>query len=307
MIVGDSEIRIGSTADPIDRRRARAIAQQLEAAWPELRIAIVPVTTQADLDFADTHPNARHEESLLRELERALREKRIDLAVHSLDKLPVEESPDLVIGAVPRRLEARDALISKDGSSLADLPGDPRIGAAGLCRQAQVLFARPDAHPIPLQGTVQTKLKRLDTDELDAIVLALCDLQALGLANRATQVLDYDTILPAPGQGAIGLQCRAGDEESLRLVSVLHHPESWATVTAERAFLRELGAGCDPPVAAYAEIRGLNLRLSALIAPAAGSRPIRVSMRGLFYDPPSIGEALAEKALALGAGKFLAG
>ena len=270
-------------------------------------MAILPVATRADLDSAGAHSNARHEESRLQELETALRKDRIDLAVHSLNELPVEESSDLVIGAVPRRSDTRNALISKDGSSLADLPANPRIGAAGLCRRAQVLLARPDARPTTLCGATGTQLGKLDAGELDAVVLALCDLQALGLANRATQVLDHDAILPAPGQGAIAVQCRAGDEESLRLISAIHHPESWATVTAERAFLRELGAGGDPPVAAYAEIRGLNLRLSGLIAPAAGSRPIRVSMRGLFYDPPSIGETLAEKALALGAGKFLSG
>lgn len=307
MSISASEIRLGSTSGPSSRLHARVIARQLEASWPEIKVVTVPVTTQAERQSAGARSRACHEESLFQELETALREDRIDLAVHSITELPVEESPELVIGAVIKRLDARDVLISNDGSALADLPAYPRIGASGLCRRAQVLLARPDARPISSRGELDTQLRQLQAGEFHAILLALCDLQRSGLSDPVTQVLDYDTMLPAPGQGAIAVQCRAGDEVSLKLVSVLHHPESWATVTAERAFVRELGAGGDPPVAAYAEVSGVNLRLSGLIAPAPGSRPIRVSIRGLFYDPASIGETLAEKALALGAGKILRG
>ena len=267
----------------------------------------VPVTTQAERHSAGARSRACHEESLFQELETALREDRIDLAIHCLTELPVEEPPDLAIGAISKRSDARDVLVSNDGSSLADLPANPRIGAAGLCRPAQLLLARPDACPVPLRGALETQLGRIETGDLHAVVLALCELQTLGLDDRITRMLDYATMLPAPGQGAIAIQCRAGDEESLKLVSVLHHPESWATVTAERTFLRELGAECDAPVAAHAEISGVNLRLRGLIAPVGDSLPIRVSMRGLFYDPASIGQTLADKALALGAGKILTG
>ena len=305
MSASTSTIRIGSTAVPSCRRRARVIARQFEASWPDVKVVIATVGARPDRHPADAHSTARQEESLHKALEAALREDRIDLAVHSHSDLPLEESPEFTFGAVPQRSDARDVLFSDDGLALADLPADARIGASGLCRLAQVRLARPDARPVPLRGELKTQLDRLEAGEFDALVLALCDLQSLGLADRATQVLDYETMLPAAGQGAIAVQCRAGDKKSLSLASVLHHPESWATVAAERAFLRELNAGVDPPVGAYAEVSGFNLRLTGLIVPGGGSRPIRVSMRGLFYDPAAVGETLAQKALALGAGKLL--
>lgn len=307
MSASTSAIRLGSTAGPSCRRQARVIASRLGASWPDVEVVIAPVATRSERQSIDAHPTDRQEESFCNELETALREDRIDLAVQSLSDLPLEESPEFVIGAVPQRSDARDVLLSNDGSALAELLPNPRIGAAGLPRRAQVRLARLDARPVPLLGELEAQLEQLEAGKIDALVLALCDLQSLGLADRATQVLDYDTMLPAPAQGAIAVQCRAGDKESMNLASALHHPESWATVTAERAFLRELGAGLDSPVAAYAEVSGVNMRLTGLIVSDLGSRPIRVSMRGLFYDPAAVGETLAQKALALGAGKLLEG
>ncbi len=305
MKVRASPIRLGSSPSPLARRRARTIAGLLEASRPDIEVDIVPVIAQAEREFAGSLPETGGGESFVQELQTALLEGRIDLAGHSLMDVPLEESAGLTIGAIPRRSDARDALITNDASSLADLPANPRIGVAGLCRRAQVLLVRPDARLIPPRGGLEAQLARLEAGEYHSVVLALCDLQILGLTDYVTQVLDYDTMLPEPGQGALAVQCRADDQQMLSLVSSIHDPESWARVAAERAFLRDLGADCGAPVAAYAEVRGVNLRLLGLIASVRDSREIRVSMKALFYDPAVIGETLAEKALALGAGKLL--
>ncbi len=305
MTIQVKTIRLGTRASALARQQSRQVADLLTSGRPGLEVELVPVTTQGDRELTKPLPEIGGKGLFTQELEQALREGSIDLAVHSLKDLPIDDSPGLTIGAMPTRADARDALISRHKLRLADLPPNPRIGTSSLRRQAQILLARPDAQVVPLRGNVDTRLSKAMTEKYDAIVLALAGLDRLGLLDRATQVLDYEVMLPAPGQGALAVQCRADDNEILAILAEIHDPNTWAAVTAERAFLRELGGGCRAPVAAYAEVKGLNLWLKGLVAPADGSRAIRVAMKGLISDPEGLGEMLAEKALALGAGKIL--
>lgn len=320
------QLIVGTRASALARRQTEWVVVALQAAWPGLSIVIREFTTAGDRDAVRPLPEIGGKGLFTADLADALATGAIDLAVHSLKDLPVSpgrgpaEPPDpcgtfpgregavlpLCIGAVPLREDARDALISRHGVGLAELPRQPRIGTGSPRRAAQLLASRPDAQIVPLRGNVDTRLRKALTAEYDAIVLAAAGLARLGLADRVTQYLPFDVMLPAAGQGALAVQCRADDRLVRDLLAPIHDPAAEAATVAERAFLAATGGGCCAPVGAYGEAEAPSLRLAALVARPDGSQIIRVSGEGAFAEPEVLGARLAQMALASGAAQLLA-
>ncbi|MCX7671090.1 MAG: hydroxymethylbilane synthase, partial [Anaerolineae bacterium] len=242
------------------------------------------------------------------ELEAALRDGAIDLAVHSLKDLPTELPAGLAIGAVLERASAADVLISRAGHTLDTLPPGATVGTSSRRRAAQLRSLRPDLRLMDLRGNVDTRLRKaLDPDgPYDAIVLAHAGLERLGFDAAITQVLPTDLLMPAPGQGALAVQCRA-ETAMLDLLAPLDHPATRQAVTAERSFLIGLGGGCAVPVAAYATVEGERLHLRGRILAADGHRQINVALDGPAGDAAALGMQLARRALLQGAAELLAG
>ena len=236
-----------------------------------------------------------------KEIDTALLEGRIDLAVHSLKDMETVLPPGLAIGCVLPRDDPRDALVARGGAGLADLPPGARIGTASLRRRAQLLRRRPDLAIVPMRGNVNTRLGKLDMGEVDALVLALCGLERLGKADLASDILSAEAMLPAVGQGALAVECRGADDEVRALLTMLHDPDTAACVTSERAMLAALDGSCRTPIAGLATMDGDRLTLEALLLSQDGSAERRGQGSGPVADAQGIGTELGEQ-LRRGAG-----
>ncbi|HSQ59477.1 MAG TPA: hydroxymethylbilane synthase [Acidobacteriota bacterium] len=241
-----------------------------------------------------------------KELEDALLEGRVDLAVHSLKDLPTENPAGLVVAALLTREDPRDALVSRSGLGLASLPSGSRVGTSSLRRRSQLLARRPDLVVEDLRGNVPTRLRRVEEGRYDAVVIAAAGLRRLGLAGRITELIDEEIMLPAPGQGVLGIQTRADDAATIEAVRRHHDPVAAAEATAERAFLAGLGGGCLVPVGARGRVQGDRLRLEGVVGHPSGRPSVRRSADGPVAAAAEIGRALAETALAHGAREILA-
>jgi hydroxymethylbilane synthase len=202
----------------------------------------------------------------VKEIEQRLLDGEIDIAVHSLKDMPSELPRGLTLGALLPRGDVRDALVARDGSDLAGLPPNARIGSDSRRRAVQLIALRPDIEVASIRGNVDTRLRKVDAREYDAVALAVAGLERLGLRERATQVFSEHEVLPAAGQGAIAVECRSDNAETLALLTAIDHGPTRTATDAERAFLRAMGAGCRLPIAAYATLKGSTLHLDAMIA-----------------------------------------
>jgi len=241
----------------------------------------------------------------IKELEEALLAGTIDLAVHSMKDVPTEIPEGLTFAAITRREDPRDCLISRKGGTLRTLREGARIGTSSLRRQAQIRHHRPDLDVVDLRGNVDTRLRKLENGEFDSIVLAIAGVNRLGLANKITQVLDEDIVLPAVGQGALGIETRANHRETCDLVATLDHAETRACITAERALLRELQGGCQVPLGALGCLRGDELHLEAAVFSTAGSEYVRSSENGPMQEAEAVGVRLAAALIEEGADRIL--
>lgn len=279
----------------------------LQAAYPDLECEEKIITTQGDKILDKPLPEIGGKGLFTQELESELLTGAVHCAVHSLKDLPVENPAGLIVGCIPTRAEVRDAFISKNGYTLAELPTDGVVGTSSLRRAAQVLAVRPDVRIESLRGNVDTRLRKALEGHYDAIILAGAGLTRLGLENHVSEWLPLDVMLPAPGQGALAVQCRTDDHATLHLLASLEDPTTRKAVTAERAFLSGLGGGCSVPVAAYAEeaVRNLvsGIRLTGLVISSDGKRAIKVSAEG--QDAAELGRDLAQEAVAQGAQEIL--
>ena len=230
-----------------------------------------------------------------KELELALLKGEIDLAVHSLKDLPTQLPTGLVLLAVCPRGNAADALVSRTGLALGSLPKDAVIGTSSLRRAAQLLHYRPDFRIVPLRGNIDRRLKIMEEQKLDGIVLAAAGLQRLELAKNITETIPFSICLPAAAQGAIGIEGRAGDGRVAQIAFSLNHPSSNAAVTAERAFLRKLGGGCQYPIGVLGEVEGDKLTITGMVASENGKQLVRNTVTGKVTEAIGLGEALAEK------------
>jgi hydroxymethylbilane synthase len=298
-------LRIATRKSLLALWQAEHVATLLRRAHAGLEVELVPIVTQGDRIQDRSLAAIGGKGLFIKELEVALDEHRADIAVHSMKDLPGDLPDGLIIAAVLERADARDALLTAKAARLDDLPRGARVGTSSLRRQAQLLAARPDLHIEPLRGNVDTRLRRLDAGEMDAIVLACAGLIRLGLESRITARLDPTISLPAVAQGVIGIECRGADSRTLELVTVLNHPATRIAMDAERAFAHRLGGSCQSPIAAHAQIEGRSLILDGLVAEPDGSRLLRDRQSGSIEDPTALGRLLAERILAAGAGPLL--
>ena len=242
----------------------------------------------------------------VKEIEDALLREEVDIAVHSMKDVPMELPDGLEIGVMSEREDPRDVLISKDQRGLADMPVGARIGTGSLRRGFQLLHLFPDIELVPLRGNLDTRIRKIQTDSLDGIIVAAAGLRRMGWADRITQVIPVEIMLPAVGQGALGIELRKNDEAVRRAVSFLNHPRTWVEVSAERAFLKRLGGGCQLPVAAYGVKDGNGLTVTGLLGSLDGRELIKDEVRGASEDAEVLGTLLAEKILSKGGQAILA-
>jgi len=242
----------------------------------------------------------------VKEIEQALLDREIDFAVHSMKDMPSSLPDGLVIGCVPEREDPRDALITRNGWTLSTLPADARLGTSSLRRSSQMKFLRPDLHVEPLRGNIDSRLRRLEDGDFDAILLAAAGLRRMGWEGRITAHVAPDECIPAVGQGALALECREGDEELLQLLSLYHHRRTADAVAAERAFLAGLNGGCQVPIGGYATLdeSGETVTLTGFVGSPDGAELLKETRTGT--DPAALGAALAETLLGRGAARILA-
>jgi hydroxymethylbilane synthase len=303
--VNRAPLRIATRKSQLALWQAEHVAALLREAHPGLEIELVPMVTQGDRIQDRTLAAIGGKGLFIKELEVALEEERADIAVHSMKDLPGDLPEGLTIAAALERADARDALLTASAGGLDELPRGARVGTSSLRRQAQLLAARPDLAIETLRGNVDTRLRRLDAGDMDAIVLACAGLIRLGLESRITARLDPRICLPAVAQGVIGIECRGADSRTRGLVSVLDHPDTRIAMDAERAFAHRLGGSCQSPIAAHARLVGRRLQLDGLVAEPDGSRLLRDTESGAIENPAALGALLAERILAAGARPLL--
>jgi hydroxymethylbilane synthase len=290
-------IRIGTRGSALALWQAEHVRSRLEGLGHVVEIRVITTTGDRVLDRRLESVGGKG--AFLKEIEEAMLAGEVDLAVHSLKDVPTALPDGLTLCAVLERADPRDAVLTAGRVSFAMLPRGSRVGTSSLRRQAQLRAARPDLLVADLRGNVDTRLRRLHEGQFDAILLAVAGLARLGRADEATEVLDPEVMLPAPGQGAIGLECRVADQGVAEAVAPLHHPGTAHAVAAERALLARLGGGCNVPLGAYACPESEGLWLRALVARPDGSTVIRAEGRGREAD--ALGRRVADDLFERGA------
>ena len=298
-------LRIATRKSQLALWQAEHVAALMRRAHPGIEVELLPLSTKGDRIQDRSLAAIGGKGLFIKELETALEDRRADLAVHSMKDVPGELPGGMVIAAVLARVDARDALIAAGGRRFEELTRGARLGTSSLRRQAQLLAVRPDLAIETLRGNVDSRLKRLDAGELDAIILACAGLIRLGLESRITARLDPKISLPAVGQGVIGIECRADDGASREILASLNDEPTRIAIEAERAFARRLGGSCQSPIAAHARLKGDRLTLEGLVAEPDGSRVWRDTLSGSAADPRDLGNALAERVLTAGAAALL--
>ncbi|HET6823716.1 MAG TPA: hydroxymethylbilane synthase [Anaerolineales bacterium] len=283
------------------RWQTQWVIRALQDIYPDLLYEEKVIATQGDKILDTPLPEIGGKGLFTQELEHELLSGTVHCAVHSLKDLPVESPGELTVGCIPIRGEVRDVLISKHGLTLEALPRNAVVGTSSLRRAAQLLAVRPDLNIQPLRGNVDTRLRKAIDGPYDAIVLAGAGLARLGLLSYVTQWLPLEVMLPAPGQGALAVQCRKSDRATLGLLASLDDISTRKAVTAERAFLKDLGGGCAVPVAAYAEE---GITMTGLVISTDGKKAIKVKGEGT--DALQLGSQLAQAAISKGANEILA-
>jgi len=297
-----ARLRIGSRGSQLALWQANHISALLRARGHEVKLEIIKTTGDKITDVALAKVGTKG--MFTKEIEEALAEGRIDLAVHSLKDLPTEVSQGFEIAAITQREDPRDVFCSRKYKSIEDLPRAARVGTSSLRRQAQLKAVRPDLDIYPLRGNVDTRLRKLEAGEYDAIILAAAGLNRLGKTELVRQVIPAEVLCPAAGQGALGIEIRAGDSVTQQHLSFLDDAAARATTTCERALLSQLGGGCQVPIGAFAEVRNGRLHLQAIVADPDGSKVLRESRDGA--DPVQLGESVGDTLLQRGGDAILA-
>ena len=301
-----AQIKIGTRGSALALTQARWVQAQLTERHPEVRVELVIIKTTGDQLHDIPLAQVGGKGLFIKEIEEALLSGQVDLAVHSLKDMPAEIPAGLRLGAVPPREDHRDAFISSRYASLKEIPPGGRIGTGSLRRRVQLLHQRPDLEVVAIRGNVDTRLKKLETLGLDALILAAAGLNRLGLSQVYRSLLSEDEMLPAVAQGALGLEVRAADQRIKEAIAFLDHPPTRIAVTAERAFLARLEGGCVVPVAALGRVEGDSLTLEALISDLEGQRFLRDHTSGQVDDAWFLGTDLANRLLDRGGREILA-
>ena len=296
-----ARLRIGSRGSQLALWQANHISDLLRAQGHQLDLEIIKTTGDKITDVALAKVGTKG--MFTKEIEEALLERRIDLAVHSLKDLPTELAPEFEIAAITKRENPCDAFLSRHFSSIEELPQRSRVGTSSLRRQAQLKALRPDLNIFPLRGNVDTRLRKLEEGEYDAIILASAGLNRLGRTEWIRAILPIEVMCPAVGQGALGIEIRSGDAATRAHLEFLNDPSARAATTCERALLNQLGGGCQVPIGAYAEAKNGTVDLTAIVARPDGSKVLREKESGT--DPEHLGETVGKRLLQRGGDRIL--
>jgi len=297
-------IIVGSRKSKLALTQTHWIMEQLAAVRQDVSFDLKHIVTKGDRILDVTLSKVGGKGLFVKEIEQALLNHDIDMAVHSMKDMPAELSEGLIIACIPFREDDRDALISQDGRTFQELPKGAVVGTSSLRRQSQLLAARPDLKIVPLRGNIDTRLRKLREEEYDAIVLAAAGLKRMGWNEEVvTEYLPQEVSLPAVGQGALAIECRSDDHDIIAVLKLIHDQAVAQTVTAERAFLRQLEGGCQVPIAAHCIHEKSRLHLTGLVASPDGQTMIKGILTG--EDPEALGVALAEQLKKEGAAQIL--
>ncbi|EFK07925.1 hydroxymethylbilane synthase [delta proteobacterium NaphS2] len=298
-------IRIGTRGSKLALTQSEWIKEQLEIRHSGIHVDLIKIKTTGDKILDTPLSKIGGKGLFVKEIEEALLQNRIDVAVHSMKDVPAELPEALMLSTFPPREDPSDALIAQENRRLDQLPEGARVGTSSLRRGAQLLHLRPDLTLVPLRGNVDTRLGKLKSGEVEAVILATAGLNRLGLSGVITQRIPFHQLLPAVGQGALGLEVRRDDRETIRRLDFLNHDDTRTAVTAERGFLKTLEGGCQVPIAGFAQIVGDNLSFEGLVAELDGSRIYKEIATGSRDDAEKIGIEAAKTLLSSGAGDVL--
>lgn len=297
-------VTVGTRGSTLALAQTNWVVARLKEEWPETDFRIQTISTKGDRNRASLISMAQQGDKgfWIKEIEDALLAKRIDIAVHSLKDLPTSQPGELEVASIPKRVDARDVLIGKEGMKrLADLPHGARVGTSSVRRKAFLMAFRPDLQIIGLRGNIDTRLAALAGDEYDAIILAAAGLIRTEMRHRIDEFIEQDVMLPAPGQGALALETRADDDLTVEVAYAIHDHTTDDRITAEREFLAGLGAGCMAPVGAHATVKGGILTLEGWVAALDGSQVLRATTSGDVAECAELGAELAADTLGQGA------
>jgi hydroxymethylbilane synthase len=298
-------IRLATRESTLAMWQANYVKTELEAAHSGLEVEIVGMTTLGDRNKHSPLSKIGGKGVFVKELEVALIENRVDIAVHSMKDVPSELPDGLQITAICEREDPRDAFVSVDFQSIDDLPDGARIGSSSLRRRIQLQQKYPQYQYIELRGNVDTRLKKLENGEYEAIILACAGLKRLGLAERITQEIDTLVSIPSAGQGAVGIESRTSDHRVNDLLAAINHDESWRCVSSERVISSGLGATCNLPIAAFAELVSGQVHVSSFVSDVTGETILKVDKRGPATESYQLAKAITTELVALGADKII--
>ena len=299
------EIRIGTRASALALWQAEWVKSELEKKYPGMTVTLTKIKTTGDKILDVPLAKVGGKGLFVKEIEEAMLEGEIDIAVHSMKDVPTFFPDGLHLGAITKREDARDALLTRNNLKFRDLPKGANVGTSSLRRQAQLMSSRPDFVIHQLRGNVDTRIRKLKEGQYDAIILAAAGVKRLGLAENVSEYIDTEVSLPAIGQGALGIECRVDDRELNDLIAFFNHADSRVCVTGERALLRRLEGGCQVPIACYGEMKGGKLHLTGLVGSVDGKRIIKDFIEGEPEKAEKLGVNLAEKLLKQGADVIL--
>ena len=300
------QLRIGTRASQLALWQANWVKSELEQRYPDLEVSLVKIKTTGDKILDVPLARVGGKGLFTKEIEEAMLAGEIEVAVHSMKDVPTFFPTGLGLRCITRREDPRDIVILRPGvSSWQELPIGGRVGTSSLRRKAMLLHTRPDLQMLDIRGNVETRIRKLTEDNLDAVVLAAAGMHRLGFAARISEYLPVDVSLPAIGQGALGLETRFDDGETNELIDFFNHPETAHAVIAERALLARLEGGCQVPIAAYGTVDGEELTLTGLVASVDGRQMLKKTVCGPVTTAARLGTSLADDLLIMGAGKIL--
>ena len=298
-------IKIGTRGSKLALTQTNFVSEKLKKAIPDAEIEICIIKTNGDIMQDVSLLTIGGQGVFVKELEEALLSCKIDLAVHSMKDVPGETPEELMFAAILPREDVRDVLVSRNNIKMEFLPRGAKIGTGSQRRGAQIKAMLPDINIVPLRGNIDTRLKKIETENLMGVILAAAGMKRMGLAERITQFLPVETMLPAVGQGALGLQIRRADVDLAEICARLNDVKTAAEITAERSYLRALGGGCRLPIAALGKLDGQMLTLEGMIAAPNGSTMIREQISGAKEDAEEMGKKLAEIILEKGGRRLI--
>jgi len=293
-------IRIGTRGSALALTQARWVADQLKNRLPDVGVEITVIKTKGDIMQDVSLAKIGGKGIFVKEIEDALLRGEIDLAVHSMKDVPVDIPEGLEIGITTEREDPRDVLISKNNRKIEDMPPGARIGTGSLRRGFQLRNLYPVIEIVPLRGNLDTRIRKIETENLDGIVVAAAGMKRMGWGDQISQFIPLDVMLPSIGQGVLGIELRKDDSNVRQAISFINHVETWIETTAERAFLKQLGGGCQLPIAAYAKKQGETLTLKGLLGSLDGRIMIREEIEGCCEEAETMGAQLADKILSQG-------